>query len=348
MIMGENGTRSKNRLREDELKNMVIELQMLERELALRQQAFEPCSYGLPDLSFGRGEAQGEWSKEKGRIVREALGRDETPEEYKLRQREAVLGLIGLMRFKKDEKNKKIFLIDQQLDLIVDYSFGYTDFGVLWGPRGGGKSLMAAIVIWIKMVYRKKSIVDFAGSGPQALAVYEYVKNFFECFPRLNRGMVRGDPLKWRLHMRNGVSIYCAEKEDDAVGKHLPGFIGDEAATSNAKREKSMLRVMQGCMSEEGHFVLFLSTMHHPTGMFVEYWDYAHERGYTRYNWTIFDLMDHCKQGLSTATEKDPQAKNYCMKKCRFTRWKQKRDDLGRVVGMEPEGCCVAETQKGG
>lgn len=211
------------------IKLLLLELEMLENELQRRKQIFEPVSYGLPDLTFDRGCHQGVWDEEKGIVKRRKMHKYERVERYEARQNRELKKMINGMWFKKDGKKKDIILIDEQFRLLCDFVFNREQMAVLWGPRGGGKSLTIALVIWFKMVYFKQSVVDMAGSGEQAQAVYRYAVGFFSCFPKMTQDIVKGDALKWRMHLKNGVTLWCAEGENKAVGKHCPGFVADEA-----------------------------------------------------------------------------------------------------------------------
>lgn len=96
---------------------------------------------------------------------------------------------------------------------------------------------------------------------------------------------------------------------------------------------------MQGAMSEPNSMVIVLSTFHFPIGLFQELWDYAAERGFSRFNWNCYDSMEQCDEGLSTATPEDPEALEFCRTQCPLTEKKPQLDQDGTQIGWEFTGC---------
>jgi len=158
-----------------------------------------------------------------------------------------------------------------------------------------GGSLAGAIMIFFCMVYHRKSFIDMAGAGEQAKIVYEYVVGFLGCIPGMKQGLILGDPLLSRTTLKTGVVLKCiTNSEKQARGKHLAGFLGDEAAMDDEKSEKAMRAAMQGPLSEPDSIVVLLSTFHVPIGLFQEIWDGSNAIGFGRYRWDVFDAMQKC------------------------------------------------------
>lgn len=92
-----------------------------------------------------------------------------------------------------------------------------------------------------------------------------------------------------------GIAHNCiTTSEKQARGKHMAGFLGDEAAMEDEKSERAMRAAMQGPLSEEDSIVILLSTFHVPVGLFQMYWDDADDMGFGRYRWDVFDAMKKC------------------------------------------------------
>lgn len=326
---------------EQELRDLLEELDDLQEELATRSMLSEPLYYGLPDLLFKKGEGQGWWDAEDHKVIRPTLDYEETDEQYKERQDKVLKDFIeNKLFFFKDGKLKKVHLIPLQFKLLCDFVFNRERYAILWGPRGGGKSLTAALIIWIKMVYYNQSVVDMAASGEQAQAIYKYAAGFFKCFPTMKKDLLGGDPLKWKMVLTNSVTLYCCESHTQAVSKHEPGFVADESCSGDPRKDKALVRAMQGCYSEEDHWVILLSTMHHGIGLFVDYWDNAKEYGYVKYKWDIFDLLRQCDHGLEHATAEDLLAiESYCKTQCQFSITVEYYDEATREMKMKPFGC---------
>lgn len=200
-------------------------------------------------------------------------------------------------------------------------------------------SLLAAIFIWLMLVYRKRSCINMGGAGNQARRVYDYTTQFWANTPGLQQGMLDGDPLMERTLMKNGTKLICATSKSSAIGEHIPLFVADEACTDRPGGDVALMRSLQGCLSEDDPMVFLLSTFHLPTGFFAEMWDNAEKQGFQRYKWDAFETMKRCTEGLDTATEDDPEALEYCKTQCPLSWQEAQRNEAMEVVGYEYVGC---------
>lgn len=309
---------------------------------SIRQKASElnPVYYGLPDLLFGKDMAPGKIDPSTGEVTREGIGRVETETEYLDRQDEAVEMCVRVhLKVMKDGVLTEPELIPEMIELIADLFYCRVNMAVLWANRGGGKSLVAAIIIWLCLVYRRKSCVNMGGTGEQAKRVYEYTVQFWDCVPGLKDGMLEEDPLLKLTSMKGKTKLICCSGEQ-GVGEHLPMFVADEACTDKPGAENNIRRAMQGAFDNDDFLVLMLSTFHHPVGLFQETWDNAAQLGYKTYRWTIYDTMQRCDVGMEEATPEDPYAQKFCTTKCPLTRLEDVRDDFGKISGQAWAGCC--------
>jgi intein/homing endonuclease len=96
---------------------------------------------------------------------------------------------------------------------------------------------------------------------------------------------------------------------------------------------------MQMSMSEPEHIILLLSTFHHPVGLFQEIWDGAEQKGFKRYAWNVFDVMERCAVGLDRATKDDPDAQSFCRNECPLTQNEAVYDENDKLVGTRFIGC---------
>lgn len=275
----------------------------------------DPVGFGLPDL------------------LEDGL----TPEEQNERVRRSVEDHLFIF---KDGRKLKIRLIPKMVEFIADLFYERVQQAILWKPRGGGGSLCAAILIWLFMVYRHKSAVDFAGSGEQARRVYEYTTQFWFAVPGMAQALLAKEPLLSETVMKNGVSLKCCPASDKAArGKHAPVFVADESCQEDPRIGKILTAAIQGVLSEDSFTIVLLSTFHVPFGFFQEHWDFAGEKGYRRYKWDVYDIMRRCEAGLEQATPDDPKALAFCRAHCPLTELVEEKDENGRVVSVRFEGC---------
>lgn len=329
------------RIEQSKAVEMMNRLQAINAAILEKKAVLNPMFYGMPDLLFPQEYAAGTLNRVSGDVERVHAFPGESKDDYKDRQNDALLACVNeFLKVQRDGEIVEPEVIEEMLELIGDLFFGRVTKAILWACRGGGKSLAAAIIIWLLLVYRKKSIVNMAGTGEQAKRIYEYTKGFWDCVPGIKKGMLKDDPLMKETRLHGNTKLICCSGEQ-GVGEHLPVFIADEACTDKPQAETNILRAMQGTFDHEDHIVLMLSTFHHPVGLFQQYWDNAPELGFKRYKWSVYDIMSACTLGMEEATPEDPWAqKAYCLTKCPLSRLEDVRDDFGKITGKEWKGCC--------
>ncbi len=260
-----------------------------------------------------------------------------TPEEQDERIRDCV---ENHMKPEIDGRAIKPHLIPEMVRFIADVFYEREQQVILWKPRGGGGSLCAAILIWLMMVYRKKTIVDFAGSGEQAKAVYDYTKTLWKSKEGFEEAFLAEEPLMSMTRMKNGTNLKCCAASDkQARGKHPSGMVGDEACQADVRVGKVLKAAMNSVLSNEDYFVVLISTFHIPYGFFQQVLDNAEEMGFAVYRWDIIDTMRQCSEGMETATAKDPLALDFCRNECPLTELVERFDTDGKKMGKEYEGC---------
>jgi len=263
----------------------------------------------------------------------------ETDEEFLAWRRDALFDLVEHgMEGLKNGRRFDIKLIDEQRRLLFDAFYGFTQKGIIWKARGGGGSLCAAIVIWLRMVYWHQSFTDFAGSGDQAQVVYDYTKHFWTT--ESAKELLKGDPFISKTEMVDGTYLKCAaNSQTQARGRHPSGLILDEACQRDPKKDVNIEAALQMVLTDKDFLVLALSTFHYPTGYFQETWDGSEERGFKRYAWDCFDILEPCKEGLKYATAEDPKALEYCLQECPLTVELVTQDYTGRAHNAGLVGC---------
>jgi len=239
---------------------------------------------------------------------------------------ESLLTSGGLISA-KDSKLIDIELIPQQLEFITDFYFERQRFGILWKSRGGGGSLTAAIMIFLKMLFQGRSFADMAGSKEQATNLYEYVKFFAIRLHEKFGNILDGEPSLSKTKFKNGATLKCcATSETSARGKHPAGLVADESCQRDKSKDTILESAISMVFAKKNPIIVFLSTFHIPTGIFAYYWDHARKKGFKRYKWSVFDTMKTCYLNIDC-------------KKCVLTDKRKKVNKKTGEVEIEYYGC---------
>jgi len=325
---------------------LLRDLVLIDKAIREKEAVGHPGTYGMPDLLYPKGfkpglptyDIKGLHTSAPGEDfpdgwTREPLEQEETDLEYKTRQDNDLMSFLEANIYvTKDGKRRYFRVIDKIKPFICDVFFLRSKKVIVWKPRGGGGSLGASVLIWLLMIYHKRSVLDISGSGEQSKVVYNYVCQFWECIPGLAEGILTDEPLKEETRLKNGVKLLVKPGTEKQVrGKHMSTLAIDEVCQEDARVELAFRAALQTVLSEEDSIILLFSTFHLPSGLFQEYWDMAEEKGFTRVKWNVFDTMLPCKRGLEEATADDPKALCYC-EKCDLTIPEFTTDDRGRKV----------------
>jgi hypothetical protein len=315
-------TKKKPKIDMNALRADLTYLARLDEEIENRIKSQEPTTYGLPDLLRERAEGESE-------------------EDFAAWQDREIKGLIEeKMWIYKDGRKLALRISPPMLQFIADMFFRRANQAILWKGRGSGGTLCAAILVWLCLVYHRMSFTSMAGSTEQAKLIYQYTKSFWECFPLMSNALLETEPLQMETRLRTGVVLkIISASEKQSRGKHNPGFIVDESCQSSANVDYLIQAAMQGAMSEPNSMVIVLSTFHFPIGLFQELWDYAEERGFTRFNWNCYDSMLPCSEGMQLATPEDPEALEFCRTDCPLTEKQAVVSDEGVQTGWKYTGC---------
>lgn len=232
-------------------------------------------------------------------------------------------------------ERKRIKLIRKHCQVIADLFYQRKDLKtgapiqaiIVWANRGGGKSLIAAIVIYLCMVWKKLSFSDLAGSQDQAIEVYSYVTAFWECIPIIKERLLDGEPLMHKTKFKNEVSLKCvANSQSQVRGKHPEGLIADEVCQKESYKDDNVLAATNSVLTQDDFIILYISTFHLATGLFADTWSQSEALDFKRFKWNIYDCSEKCIRKINC-------------KKCRFTRKKVKKDPEGNIVKVRYFGC---------
>ena len=252
------------------------------------------------------------------------------------RQEELVREFVeGYLWFIERGERKGIKLIRKHCQVIADLFYQREDLKtgqpiqaiIVWANRGGGKSLIAAVVIYLCMVWKKLSFSDLAGSQDQAVEVYSYVTAFWECIPIIKERLLDGEPLMHKTKLKNKVSLNCiANSQSQVRGKHPEGLIADEVCQKESYKDDNVLAATNSVLTQDDFIILYISTFHLITGLFADTWRLARSLGFKKYKWNIYECSEKCIRKINC-------------KKCRLTRRKIKKDPEGNIVKVRYFGC---------
>jgi hypothetical protein len=156
--------------------------------------------------------------------------------------------------------------------------------------------LSVAILVWLDLVYHSLSWLDMAGSGEQAKQVYDYTVDFWECMPKVKNALLKDEPLISKTELKNGTFLKCIpNSQTQARGKHPNGLLCDEACQDDEAKDRNLRAAIQSVLCRRTFKVILLSSFHVPVCLFQDYWDNAETRGFTRYYWNIYDVLETCE-----------------------------------------------------
>lgn len=171
------------------------------------------------------------------------------------------------------------------------------------GPRGGGKTFLAAAVQLLSMRFFGASWTSIGGSLEQATRLFAHVRAAVQRSADLQKFIV--EALATRITARNGATISVhAASEKSIRGQHprgpsgAGGIVLDEAALI----EDSLIdAAIPQVASADPSMILQLSTLGElQTGRFWELLQDHAERGYQLFEFGIFDVVRRCPYDCQT------------------------------------------------
>ncbi|MEN6384424.1 MAG: terminase family protein [Phycisphaerales bacterium] len=173
-----------------------------------------------------------------------------------------------------------------------DFDGSSTGDCILWAPRGGGKTYLAAIATLLDSIFKPQCKTRIlAGSQEQAQRMYEYFMSFvhdgFDDF------LVKEQKNKCRFS--NGSNVQVLTQSMASIrGSHIHKLRCDEvelfkpqifnAAKFTTKSNNGIVASMET-----------LSTMHQPFGIMHDLVNNAQENGTKIFKWCVWEVIENCK-----------------------------------------------------
>jgi len=168
---------------------------------------------------------------------------------------------------------------------------------IVIGPRGGGKTMLAAALQLLSMRFFGASWTSVGGSLEQATRLFEHVRGFVARSGDLQTFIV--EALATRIRGKSGATITVhAASEKSIRGQHprgpsgAGGIVLDEAALIE---DRVVDAALPQVASAEPSIVLMLSTLGESmSGRFYELTQQHAERGYSLFEFGVFDVVRRC------------------------------------------------------
>ena len=182
-------------------------------------------------------------------------------------------------------------------DYIGDMFFEREGDCIVWANRGGSKTYGAALVAMLEHLFKPGLQTRIlGGSQEQSKRMYEHFQPFcIETFAEF----IKGESQQLLTRFKNGgkVEILAASMRS-VLGHHIPRLKLDEVD----EFDEDVLEAAMGTsmdLTRRGKVIYAsrveeLSTFHHPFGVMSKELERTTGKGVKRYNWCIFETLEHC------------------------------------------------------
>jgi hypothetical protein len=213
---------------------------------------------------------------------------------------------------------------DSPAQYFCDAVFERTLNAICWANRGGGKTLLGALVTWLDTVFKAGcSTQVLAGSLEQSNRMYEHMtgggdgwglvnENFYHLLAsakQMRRGKTDkdGEMLTRSMVLKNFSSINLLTASPKSVrGAHPQKVKLDEIDEMDPRIYEAALSTP---MTKGGHQASthIYSTMHKTYGLMQRVVEEAPARGYRLYKWCVLDVLERCKGRECTGCDLYPE-----------------------------------------
>jgi hypothetical protein len=174
---------------------------------------------------------------------------------------------------------------------------------IVWANRGGGKTMLGAVVTLLDMLFKPGiSIRILEGSMEQSSRMYAYLRQMLER-PWFT-SLIKGTPTGKRVELINASTVeLLAQSARSVRGQRVHKLRCDEVDEFDHDIWKAAQMVTQSgkCGEVEVQGTIeSLSTMHRPFGLMHQLVEQARDTGKPRVmRWSVFDVIEKCPPSRS-------------------------------------------------
>ena len=163
---------------------------------------------------------------------------------------------------------------------------------IVWANRGGGKTLLAAVLTLLDSLFKPGCETRIlGGSGEQARRMYEYLAHFIS---GAFTAQIEGALLKTRCLFKNGSRVEVLTQSTTSVrGQHVQKLRCDELELFDADVFSAAHFTTHSTETIRAAMEL-LSTMHRPYGLMRKVVRQAAERGTPVFQWCVWEVIEKC------------------------------------------------------
>ena len=168
---------------------------------------------------------------------------------------------------------------------------------VVWAPRGGGKTRLAAAATLLDLLHKPNCAIRIlGGSLEQSLRMWEHLCPDLE---RLAEDQIQGKLLARKIHLKNGSSAAVLTQSQRAVrGLRIQKLRCDEVEMFDPEVWEAAQLVTRSQRSAEGGIVRgaieAISTWHRPWGVMQKIVENAHASGVPVIKWCLMEVLERC------------------------------------------------------
>lgn len=184
-------------------------------------------------------------------------------------------------------------------EYLVDAFFERAPDAICWANRGGGKTLLGALITWLDTVFKDGCATKIlGGSLEQSKRMYEHLAGEGDGWGLITedfRYLLRGDVLAQHTVLSNFSNIQILTASSKSIrGAHPQRLRLDEIDEMDPRIYEAALSIP---MTKGGHRACthIYSTMHRSYGLMQTVVEEAALRGYRLYKWCIMDVLERCQ-----------------------------------------------------
>lgn len=181
---------------------------------------------------------------------------------------------------------------------MADAFFERVPRALVRASRNSGKTRILSLLHFANSLHKPECwSTNVGATKEQSHRGYDYFRRY--CLDELFAGSIIGDPLAVKTEFRNGsrVEVLTGGSEKSVSGPQPQKAAFDEIdhwLPMVLETALQMTSSKQGIMGQ----TWLLSSQYHEVGLMSHLWETAQNKGFKRYQWCLFDVMERCPSCL--------------------------------------------------